>query len=222
MGWPPWGVSLAISPAQFSVDFEVLAALQPMRARLTWGCQPRQRRTPAISVCWAILAVALVTSACSAVLGPSSPSVAPISGVDPLRPSMPTDIADVSPTPGVPIANPADFKSMPWTLAAISDDRREITVVFIAGDGDCLVRAGYHITVDGTTLVLGEYSRVTSVRVCGAKTDYGVETVPLPLDLDASVQLVHAPTSEMSPRNICQTCTTGCRRWEGRLNPPGR
>ena len=124
----------------------------------------------------------------------SAPELPP-AGLDPLRPSLPAWAHGITPSPGTELTRPSGT-SMPWTLAGISDDRRTITVAFVAGDGDCVTHLGYAVDTHGSTLVLGEYS--TSPREGGACSDrlgLGLETVRLPLALDGPVRLSHAPTT---------------------------
>lgn len=121
------------------------------------------------------------------------PPPAPAS-TDPLQPSLPADAP--SATPGLELGEPKALVSMPWKLSAISSDRRTITVQFVSGDGWCVKHVGYHLERDGQTLRLGEYSRTNNEPACPARLELGGETVPLPLALDGSVQLVHAPASQ--------------------------
>lgn len=85
---------------------------------------------------------------------------------------------------------------MPWKLTAISDDRKTITVVFVAGDGSCVVHSGYSIKLQGQSVVLTEYSANTgSATACPSRLLRGYETITLPVALSGSVLLLHAPAS---------------------------
>jgi hypothetical protein len=103
------------------------------------------------------------------------------------------------PTPGTPLSDAKALVSMPWKLAAISTDRRTITVTYVSGDGSCLSHVGYHLTVEGQAIRLGEYSRTSPDNACPAMLVGGIETVVLPMDLDGSVQLIHVPASQDWP-----------------------
>lgn len=141
----------------------------------------------------------LLVSFCLSVAGcgrDTTPEPAP-SGLDPLQPSMPAGSS--SATPGTELGNPKALISMPWKLAAISDDRRMITVSYVGGDGSCITHAGYHLAREGSALRLGEYSSSTGDRTCPASLQMGLEAIPLPTALDGAVQLVHVPTSEQYP-----------------------
>jgi len=84
---------------------------------------------------------------------------------------------------------------MPWKLGSIADDRRTITVIFVAGDGYCLTHLGYGLTLDDRVMTLTEYSSLApNSGACPSMLVVGVETITLPLALDASVLLMHAPT----------------------------
>lgn len=145
------------------------------------------------------LSVALLTSACFVLTGcgrDSSPEAAP-SGLDPLQPSMPAGLA--SPTAGTSLNDAKALISMPWKLAAISTDRRTITVRYLSGDGSCLSHVGYQLTVDGQAIRLGEYSQTSTDAACPAMLTGGIETVALPMALEGSVQLIHVPASRDWP-----------------------
>lgn len=149
----------------------------------------RSRMAPLVAA--VALVVGLVVG-CSA--RGSAPELPP-GGLDPLQPSLPAWGQGITPSPGTELARPSGT-SMPWTLAGISDDRRTITVAFVAGDGDCVTHLGYAVDTQGSTLVLGEYSTSPSAgRACADRQGLGLETVRLPLALDGPVRLVHAPTT---------------------------
>lgn len=85
---------------------------------------------------------------------------------------------------------------MPWKLTAISDDRKTITVIFVAGDGSCVVHSGYSLERKGQSLILTEYSTSAgNATACPSRLVRGYETVTLPVELSGSVQLLHAPAS---------------------------
>ncbi len=146
------------------------------------------------------LAVAVLTSACLVLTGcgrDTSPEAAS-SGLDPLQPSMPAGLG--SPTPGTSLSDAKALISMPWKLAAISADRRTITVRYLSGDGSCLSHVGYQLTVDGQAIRLGEYSQIDNRETaCPAMLISGIETVALPMALNDSVQLIHIPASQDWP-----------------------
>ena len=142
--------------------------------------------------------IVVLISLCLAVVGcgrDASPAIP--SGLDPLQPSMPAYVP--SATPGVPVGDVKALISMPWKLAAISDDRRTITVSYVGGDGYCIKHEGYQLTQDGSSLRLGEYSSSTGDRTCPASLQLGLETIRLPVALDGTVQLIHVPASEQWP-----------------------
>jgi len=150
------------------------------------------RRTRVVAVGGSAALVVGLVVGCSA--RGSTPELPPV-GLDPLRPSLPSWAQGTTPSPGTELTLPSGT-SMPWTLAGISDDRRTITVAFVAGDGDCVTHLGYAVDTQGSTLVLAEYSTSPSVgRACAAGLGVGLETVRLPLALDGPVRLVHAPTT---------------------------
>jgi hypothetical protein len=108
---------------------------------------------------------------------------------------MPTWTKGMTPSAGRELSSADALTSMPWQLAAIANDRRSITVVFFAGDGDCVNHVGYHLSRAGDAVALGEYSRVGGGHACADKAVRGFETVTLPVALDGSVVLLHAPVS---------------------------
>ena len=116
-------------------------------------------------------------------------------GADSLQPSMPTWTKGMTPTPGRELSSADALTSMPWQLTSIADDRRSITVVFIAGDGDCVKHVGYHFSRDGDMVTLGEYSRVGGGHACADMVARGFETLTLPVALDGSVALIHSPVA---------------------------
>lgn len=139
-----------------------------------------------------LVAACLVVTGCDQDTSPAPVPPLPPASVDPLQPSMP---AGMSPTPGRELSETRTLVSMPWKLAAISADRRTITVQYVGGDGYCVKHEGYRLTHEGTDLLLGEYSSSTGDATCPASLQLGLETVPLPVPLDDSVQLVHVPAS---------------------------
>ena len=147
-----------------------------------------------------IFLVALALSACSFQGWDTNyvPTETP-TGLDPLTPYWPVGVPTSSPTAGVALGDVRGYWSMPWMITSISPDRRSITVNYVIGSG-CFDHAGYHVSIDGSAITLGEYSReIPGGNVCPALMKTGVETVALPVALDGSVQLFHAPTAESAP-----------------------
>lgn len=139
-----------------------------------------------------LVAVCLVATGCGRDTSPTPVPPLPPASADALQPSMPVGM---SPTPGRELDDTHALVSMPWKLAAISADRRTITVQYVGGDGYCVKHEGYRLTHDGTDLELGEYSSSTGDATCPASLQLGLETVPLPVALDGAVQLIHVPAS---------------------------
>jgi len=140
-----------------------------------------------------LLVACLGATGCTRDADPMPVPPLPPSSADALQPSMPVGM---SPTPGRALDDTGTLLSMPWKLAAISADRRTITVQYLGGDGYCVKHEGYRLTHEGTDLQLGEYSSSTGEGTCPASLQLGLETVPLPVALDGGVQLVHVPASE--------------------------
>lgn len=97
-----------------------------------------------------LVVLCLAISGCGRDLSPQPVA----SGLDPLQPSMPAGSS--SATPGTELSDPKALISMPWRLAAISEDRRAITVWYVGGDGYCVKHEGYHLAHEGSELRLGE------------------------------------------------------------------
>jgi hypothetical protein len=124
------------------------------------------------------------------------PSAEPQLEIDPVQPSMPAWARDVPASAGAEVADTSGMSSMPWQLAAVANDRKTITVAFVKGDGSCVTHAGHSVEVQGTTIVVGEYSTTSTVgTACPAMLGLGVETIMLPIALDNSVHLAHAPVT---------------------------
>jgi hypothetical protein len=149
-------------------------------------------RRSRVVICVVLGAGLLGVSACAG--RPAGPDPSP-AGLDPLQPTMPAWAADAIPAQGVALDRP-EGQSMPWLLAAIASDRRTITVAYVGGDGYCVKHLGHTVDVEGTTMVLTEYSTLPTDRACEDSLSMGVETISLPLALDDSVRLVHAPAAQ--------------------------
>ena len=140
-----------------------------------------------------LVVLCLAISGCGRDMSPQPAA----SGLDPLQPSMPA--GSPSATPGTELSDPKALISMPWRLAAISEDRRAITVWYVGGDGYCVKHEGYHLAHEGSELRLGEYSSSNGDQACPASLQMGLETIPLPVALDGTIQLIHVPASEQWP-----------------------
>lgn len=145
--------------------------------------------------------VGFTMSACSGQYWDASPNTDE-SATDQLQPSWPAGVDPDSATVGVVLDDVRNDRSMPWTLTAISPDRRQISVYYVIGDGSCLVHSGYHLSVNGNTVTLGEYSHTTpGSDACPAMLKLGLDTIDLPVALDGTTDLIHAPTAQSTPES---------------------
>lgn len=79
-------------------------------------------------------------------------------------------------------------------------------MLFVSGDGTCVVHDGYHVETDGLAVTLWMYSRTVAPAgaACPAQLVCESETVVLPLPLDGRTKLIHG---EVSP-------PTAARCWD--------
>ena len=113
------------------------------------------------------------------------------SGLDPLQPSVSAP-PSVMVTLGVEVAREVAYTSLPWTLLAISDDPKTISVMY--GGGSCDVHVGYRWDVVGDRMTLSEFALMQS-GPCTSMFVMGVEAVPL----TGSAQLIHADSPVKIP-----------------------
>lgn len=152
----------------------------------------RERKVgPVLVVALALGACALTASGCT--ISPPAAASTP----DPIAPSMPGWARDQTPEPGATLSpsEAAGLTSMPWSLAEVSADRRTITVLYVAGDGDCVTHVGYRMARSGSAITLVEYSATASRSACADRAVVGLQRIDLGASLD-EVTLLHAQADD--------------------------
>ncbi len=83
---------------------------------------------------------------------------------------------------------------MPWKFVGFAGDHDSVQVVYSAGDNDCVKPWGFYVHQDGGDMIVEAVARPGNVSVgCADKIVYFRATIPLPVPVNGSVRLVHAP-----------------------------
>lgn len=147
--------------------------------------------------------VLILAVACAMVLGLTGCSgnapaqSAPLA--DALRPTMSPQFVRLPPTKAAKLLQSGEafgLTSMPWMLASISDDRDSITVVYVAGDGDCLKPVGFLVQQHDGSIEVSALSRQGAGPACADKLVMRRATIDLPKALTIGVTLLHAPVAK--------------------------
>lgn len=146
----------------------------------------------------AVLILTLIFAASSALTGCSGSAPATlIPSPDALQPSSPPSLGALLLQPAVQLSSSqaAGLTSMPWRLTAVSDDRRSIEVMFVAGDGYCTKAVGFRLESGDSSITVKALSRENGDSSCPTSLALGHVTLTLPKALATGVKLLHAPVA---------------------------
>lgn len=116
---------------------------------------------------------------------------------DPLQPGpLPAWASRLPAAKMVPLLGASEAQgltSMPWRFVSLSEDGKNLSVIYAAGDKDCVTPVGFQVAEATTSVEVWAWSKTDQSRQACANMlllSRGVVTLPTPLD---SRTLYHAP-----------------------------
>jgi len=94
---------------------------------------------------------------------------------------------------GAASASRRDLISLPWVFGRLDDSRKRLELVFVAGDGDCVLP--YTVTASRTgrrVVVTALSTRDASRTACADRLVAARTTITLPVAIQGGTELVHA------------------------------
>lgn len=151
----------------------------------------------------AVLAALAIVVSAAASTAPAAPAKSPNPGLVPtpglvdsmdstLAPAWADGLTFTHATADLSSDEASSLTSMPWRFVAL--DGKVLRVVFVAGDGACVLPRGFSVSFTKTSLELWVLSTTDSGQAaCPARLERGAADVTLAEPLNGRV-LIHAPT----------------------------